>query len=458
MASSVILNSFYNFIEPIRIDASDWRYDVTQRFGGSIVAQLIGGRPIYQEVGAPLPKKLFVDIGETVHEIHEEGIGRHKYKPAQISFNSGAFIEREFGSEYINTMRDLAKIQYVSGRNVFADYFDTAVSDFARHSDRMLLGCLSGIMPVIEEGIDIQNKMIDNISQDTVLNKLPTSRYVPLNFDRFELLDPHFTNDGWRKEGLTISKLEAVYTALNKYATRGQILLFVGKSALVTLEQQRVLTSSQYANTMGLTVVPTAISSGPTIYNYRGGALTIIGLPDNHMPDPVSEYHIVDSAGDVNLLTGKGTLVDSNELAINNITYGYAMISNDVSLSWGMIGNIVQDGLASWQNVLNSVGQGEAAKNLVATGLRPRYIVNDLDEELRVRMSQTLFASRNRPETVVIVELAANPMIDIEHTNNQRAIPVKTMGLDTVNVNITNDKLNVVQQNIVNNLEEQNND
>lgn len=451
MAGSLILNSFYDFIEPIRIDARDWRYDVTQKFGGSIVAQLIGGKPIYLNEGESIPQKLFVTIGETVSEIHEDGIGSHKYYPTAIKFDTGYFIDRVFGSEYRCQMKDLARVQYVAGRNVFDEYFTQAVSDFGRHADRLLLGTLSGYAPKIEDGIDINSKTIDWISREAKLVKLPFTRYVPLDFDRFEIPDPHFTNNGWRKEGLTISKLEAVYTELSKYSIRGQILLFVGQSALVSLENQRVLTSSDYATTMGLTVTPNNISPVqrvmPTVYSYRGGAITIIGLPDKNMPDPVSVYHSIEGEGDIDMIGGKAREVNDNPRAQNNITYGYAMITNDVSMSWGIIGNIINDGLSSWKDVLIGRGDVEKAQNLVPTGFRPRYIPDDIEEVLRIRMSQRLFASRNRPETIVIVELAANPMIDIISPNEHKPIFVKNEEGDSLSVEVVNEKLTVVNDN-----------
>lgn len=423
--ASTLYNSWYNFIEPIRIDVSDWRYDVTQKFGMSTVAQYIEGSPVFLRAGEPLPRKLFTEIPDTVHEINEDGIGGHKYIPTQIDYKSGTFIAREFGSEFKATYKQLAEVSYVSGKNALADFFYSTISDFARHTDRLLLGSLSGFMPTINSGIDIRNKTIDTISRDTTVTKLPESRIVPLDFDRFEQISPFQTNSGYlKKEGLTMSKLEAVYLELSKYALRGRILLFVGQSALVSLEHQNVLTSTQYANTMGLTLLKNNIGTfghtAPIIYSYRGGAVTIIGLPDTHMPDPVSEYHTT-AGGRIKMVgTRTGNLVDNNPSASQNITYGYAMVSNDVSLSWGRRGNPIEDGVNSWRRI--SEGQGNDVGDLVATGFRPRYIQDEINDVFIMRTTQEIFAARNRPETIVLVELGANPYVDILEPNTN--IPV----------------------------------
>lgn len=447
--AGAIYNSWYNYIEPVRIDVSDWRYDVTQKFGMSTVAQFIGGNPIYLSAGEPLPRKLFTEIPDTVHEIHEDGIGGHKYIPTAIDFKSGSFISREFGSEFKGTYKQLAEVAYVTKKNALEDFFNSTVNDFAKHTDRLLLGSLSGYMPAINEGIDIRSKTIDTISRDTTIVKLPESRIVPLDFAVFEEQSPYFTQNGHlKKEGLTLSKLEAVYLELSKYALRGQILLFVGRSALVSLEHQRVLTSTQYANTMGLTLLKNNIGTFgnimPTVYSYRGGAITIIGLPDEHMPDPVSTYHTMDG-GELKLVgTTTGRSVNFNPKAEQNITYGYAMVSNDVSMSWGRRGNPIDEGADSWRRVSEAHGNNVGA--LVATGFRPRYITDEVNDLLIMRTTQEIFTARNRPETVVLVELGKNPYVDILALNIEKSLPVEVKNEAAISVEVSNDVLHVQQE------------
>ena len=403
----------YPFKVDSLIDIADDRYDLYDLYNGGIVPALFGQGQIRTD-GAPL-KEIFRMRMFDAQEVDLTGIADNKYDAVPLEYNVAGYIEKGCYVYFELGRRELAAMNFATqGRFIPGQLFPNALDAISRCTDQMALSAITGLGVDDDVTVKGMQHRVENRVIETKMAKLPLTRYLPLDYQQYvsyQPTDPAYFNP-MGIEGLSFAKIAGVASYFNSISTgMGRVVLVVPKSTLSQLYIDPRYLQSRNVSELGL---PAGVERMVQAFTFMG--VDVIGIPDNHFPAPTNVYHTMEG-GNVEMF---GTAEAGEQNAPTAcIKYGYAFITNNVSIDWGFRSKLGDAGMVQRKNEFAKLPAEEQARmgGSVPQGfIFPVTKYDPINAKLEILFESDIFFGRMRNEGVLVVEInsAYKPLRDYD--------------------------------------------
>ncbi|MBR1480127.1 MAG: hypothetical protein IJ599_04540 [Alphaproteobacteria bacterium] len=410
------------------IDVADDRYDLYDLYNGGIVPALFGQGQIRTD-GAPL-KEIFRMKMFDAQEVVVSGITDNKFDAVPLKM--AGYIEKGCSVYFSLGKRELATMNFTTqGSFIHGQLFPKALDDISRCTDRLALSAITGLGVDDEVGVKGMQYRVSTHVIETKMEKLPLTRYIPLDFQRYvryQPTDPAYF-DPMGIEGLSFAKIAGVASYFNSISTgMGRVVLVVPKSTLSYLYIDPRYLQSRNVSELGL---PAGAERMVQAFTFMG--VDVIGIPDNHFPAPTNVYHTME--GGAVKMFGTNTAQEKNAPTAC-IKYGYAFITNNVSIDWGFRSKLGDAGMAQRKEAFAKLPAEEQARmggSVPQIFIFPVTKYDPIGAKLEILFESDIFFGRMRNEGVLVVEINGeyNPL---ENYANRRSVIVNNATVNNATV------------------------
>lgn len=413
------------------IDVADDRYDLFDLYNGGIIPALFGQGQIRTD-GAPL-REIFRMKMFDAQEVDLTGMADNKHDPVPLEYQIAGCIEKGCYVYFKLGKRELDTMNFATqGRFILGQLFPNALDAISRRTDQMALSAITGLG--VDADVDVKGMQyrVENRVIETKMEKLPLTRYLPLDYQqyvRYQPNDPTYY-DGMGVEGLSYAKIAGVATYFNSISTgNGRVVLVVPKSTLAQLYIDPRYLRSRNVSELGL---PGGIERMVEAFTFMG--VDVIGIPDNHFPDPTNVYHTM-NGGAVKMFGTNSALEKAAPTAC--IKYGYAFITNNMSIDWGFRTKLGDGGLAQRKAEFAKLPAEEQSRmggSIPQGFIFPVMESSAIDKELKILFESDIFFGRMRNEGVLVVELNGE-YAPLENYDNMRSVIIRNAMIDAATTN-----------------------
>lgn len=408
------------------IDIADDRYDLFDLYNGGIVPALFGQGQIRMD-GAPL-KEIFRMRSFDAQEVDLTGMADKKYDAVPLEYKVAGYIEKGCYVYFDLGRRELAAMNFATqGRFIPGQLFPNALDAISRCTDQMALSAITGLGVDDDVTVKGMQHRVENRVIETKMAKLPLTRYLPLDYQNYVMYEPkdpaYFNPMG--VEGLSFAKIAGVASYFNSISKGGgRVVLVVPQSTLSYLYIDPRYLQSRNVSELGL---PAGAERMVQAFTFMG--VDVIGIPDNHFPAPTNVYHTM-TGGDVKMF--QTNTAEEKNAPTACIQYGYAFITNNVSIDWGFRSKLGDAGMVQREEEFAKLPAEEQARRggSVPQGfIFPVTKYDPIGKKLEILFESDIFFGRMRNEGVLVVEINSrySPLENYDH--------MKSVIINTATVN-----------------------
>lgn len=413
------------------IDVADDRYDLFALYNGGIVPALFGEGQIRTD-GAPL-KEIFRMKMFDAQEVNISGMADKKYDAVPLEYKVAGYIEKGCYVYFDLGKRELDAMNFATqGRFIPGQLFPNALDAISRCTDQMALSAITGLGVSEEVTVKGMQHRVENRVVETKMDKLPLTRYIPLDFQRYvryQPTDPAYF-DPMGIEGLSFAKIAGVAAYFRRLSKGGgRTVLVVPQSVLTQLYVEPRYLQTRNVSELGL---PGGVENMVEAFRFMG--VDVIGIPDNHFPAPTNIYHTMEG-GAVEMF-GTKTAQEKNAPTAC-ITYGYAFITNNVSIDWGFRSRLGDAGMVQREAEFAKLPAEEQARmggSVSQSFIYPVIERKAIGGKLEILFESDIFFGRMRDEGVLVVEIN-NDFDPLENYDNRRSVIVNAATVNAATVN-----------------------
>ena len=411
------------------IDVADDRYDLYDLYNGGIVPALFGQGQIRTD-GAPL-KEIFRMKMFDAQEVEVTGIVADKKFDAVLEvagyIEKGCYVYFTLGKRELDAMNFATQGRFIPGQ-----LFPNALDAISRCTDRMALSAITGLG--VDDDVTVKGMLyrVENRVIETKMAKLPLTRYLPLDYQqyvRYQPTDPTYFNP-MGVEGLSFAKIAGVASYFRSISKgMGRAVLVVPQSTLSYLYIDPRYLLSRNVSELGL---PAGAERMVEAFTFMG--VDVIGIPDNHFPAPTDVYHTMEG-GNVEMFGTKTAQAKNAPTAC--IKYGYAFITNNMSIDWGFRSKLGDAGRAQQEEKFAKLPAEEQARmggSVPQSFIFPVTEYDPIGAKLEILFESDIFFGRMRNEGVLVVEINSEYK-PLENYDNMRSVIINTATIDRATTN-----------------------